>query len=243
MAFNFSLNGVSGLTGFYSDFANIKSGTYKKLLNAYYSKVQGSQTSEKVSSLNKDSVAVKNEKNALKAVKANADSLGISASNLVEKGAKSVFNKKKVESVNEETGEKTTSMEYDKEKISSAVKQFVSDYNAVIEKSADTDSTKVMSKTLNMIDNTAIYKDSLSKIGISIGSDNKLTVDEEKFAAADMTSVKSLFNDANSFGQRTMQKALQISSEANRDMLSASLYTSKASYQNYDYTSLLNMYL
>jgi len=100
-----------------------------------------------------------------------------------------------------------------------------------------------MSKTLSMISNTNVYKGSLEKIGISVGSDNKLTIDEEKFANANITSVKSLFNDANSFGQRTMQKALQISSEATKEELSARLYTNKGNYKTYDYSSLLNMYL
>jgi len=244
MAINFS--GISGLSGLFGDYSAIKNGSYKKLLNAYYSKVDGSREatmekfSQKVSkeeSSKKDSLFDKN----LNSVKSSADSLGISASNLVNKGIDSVFQKKEIEKVDEKTGEKVLSLEYDREEIRNAVSEFVSDYNAVLDKTADTDSTKVMSKTLDMISNTNIYKSSLERIGISIGSDNKLTIDEKKFDEANLTSVKSLFNDSNSFGQRTLQKSLQISSEATKAQLN--VYTSKGSFEKLDYSSLLNMYL
>jgi len=244
MAINFS--GISGLSGIYGDYASIRSGSYKKLLNAYYSKVEGSREatmkmfSQKASTKDK---TVSTENDSLLSAKTSADSLGASASNLVNRGKDSIFQKKEIEKVNEETGEKSTSFEYDKDEIGKAVSQFVSDYNSLLDRAADTDSTKVMSKTLSMISNTNVYKGSLEKIGISVGSDNKLTIDEEKFANANITSVKSLFNDANSFGQRTMQKALQISSEATKEELSARLYTNKGNYKTYDYSSLLNMYL
>ena len=243
MAFN--IMGISNLVGLCSEYSHIKSGSYKSLLNAYYSKVQGNEklSKEDISSLVSGKYNLSNEKDPLKNVKSNSDSLGISALTLMDKGANSVFDKKKIEKVDERTGEKMISEEYDVEGIKEAVSQFVSDYNAVIENSANTDSTKVMKKTLDMIDNTKIYKDSLEKIGISIGSDNKLTIDEEKFETANMASVKSLFNDENSLGQRTMQKALQISNESYKEQLTASLYTSSGSYSSSDYSSLLNMYL
>jgi len=246
MAINFS--GISGLSGLFSDYSAVKNGSYKKLLNAYYSKVEGSReaTMEKFSqkvTKEESSDTKSSEKNVLKAVKSKADSLGLSSSNLVNRGADSIFEKKRVEKVDEKTGEKTVSFEYDREKIKKAVSQFVSDYNSVLDKAADTDSTKVMSKTIDMINNTNIYKGSLAKIGINIGEDNKLTIDEEKFDEANLTSVKSLFNDENSLGQRTLQKSLQISSEATKAQLNASLYTNKGSYNSLDYSSLLNMYL
>ena len=242
---SFNIMGISNLVGLCSEYSHIKSGSYKSLLNAYYSKVQGNEklSKEDISSLVSGKYNLSKEKDPLKNVKANSDSLGVSSLNLMDKGVDSVFDKKKVEKVDEESGEKFISEEYDVEGIKDAVSQFVSDYNAVIENSANTDSTKVMKKTLDMIDTTKIYKDSLEKVGISIGSDNKLTIDEEKFEAANMDSVKSLFNNENSLGQRTMQKALQISNEAYKAQLTSSLYNSSGSYSSNDYSSLLNMYL
>ena len=244
MAYNFSLSGVSSLSSMFGDYANIRSGTYGKLLKAYYAKVGNEQ-----SSASKDSIAnvlntsQSSEAKALGKVRANADSLGISASNLLAKGNKSVFAKEQVEKVDEKTGEKTVSMEYNKEQIEKAVQQFVSDYNAVLEKSADTDSTKVMGKTIDMIDQTEAYKAGLEKIGISIGDDNKLTIDSKTFQAADMKEVEKLFSNSYSFGQQTMQKALQISSQATKEALTANLYTNSGKYDDYNYASFLNMYL
>jgi len=248
MAINFS--NIGNLSGLFGDYVGIKNGSYRKLLNAYYSKVEGSKeaTMEKFSNMSskvdKEASNVKADKDTLKAAKSASDALGISASSLVDRGYKSVFNKNKVETVDSKTGEKTVTYEYDKEKIKDAVSQFVSDYNNMLDKAAETDSTKVMDKTLSMISNTNVYKNSLEKIGVTVGSDNKLSIDSEKFEAANMTSVKSLFNDANSFGQRTMQKAMQISTEATREHLSASLYTGSGNYsKGYDFSSLLDMYL
>lgn len=243
VAYNFSLGGVSNLSNLFGEYSSIRSGTYGKLLKAYYTKVGNAQTTTQDSISNVLNISQRSEAKALGTVRANADSLGISASNLLAKGNKSVFSKQEVEKVNEETGVKTTSMEYNKEEIEKAVNQFISDYNAVLEKSADTDSTKVMGKTIDMIDQTEAYKTSLEKIGISIGEDNKLTLDSEKFQAADMASVEKLFNDSYSFGQQTMQKALQISSQATKEALTANLYTDSGSYDDYNYSSFLNMYL
>jgi len=243
VAYNFSLSGISSLSSLFGEYSSIRSGTYGQLLKAYYAKVGSAENTTKDSIANVLNTSQSSEAKALGKVRTNADSLSISASNLLAKGNKSVFSKQEVESVNKETGEKTTSMEYNKEEIEKAVKQFVSDYNAVLDKSADTDSTKVMGKTLDMIDQTEAYKMSLEKIGISIGEDNKLTVDSEKFQAADMADVEKLFNNSYSFGQQTMQKALQISSQATKETLTANLYTSSGSYEKYDYASLLNMYL
>lgn len=243
VAYNFSLSGISSLSSLFGEYSSIRSGTYGKLLKAYYAKVENAETTTRDSIANVLNTSQSSEAKALGKVRVNADSLSISASNLLAKGNKSVFSKEQVEKVNEETGEKTTSLEYNKEEIEKAVNQFISDYNAVLDKSADIDSTKVMGKTIDMIDQTEAYKTSLEKIGISIGEDNKLTLDSEKFQAADMESVEKLFNDSYSFGQQTMQKALQISSQATKEALTANLYTGSGSYDEYNYSSFLNMYL
>ena len=241
----FNNMGISNLMGIASEFSHIKSGSYKSLLNAYYSKVQGKEklSKEDVSSLLSDNHDLSNEKEPLKKMITASDSLRVVALGLMETGKNSAFDKEKVEKVDEETGEKSFSEEYDLEKIKDSVSQFVSDYNEVIENSANTNSKKVMEKTLNMIDNTKIYKDKLEKIGISIGSDNKLTIDEEKFEESNMDIAKDLFNKENSFGQKTMGKALQIGNEAYKAQLTENLYNSMGDYDSSDYSSLLNMYL
>ena len=52
-----------------------------------------------------------------------------------------------------------------------------------------------------MVNYTRANADLLKKIGISVGSDNKLTVDDDKLKASDMAVVKSVFKDSGSFGQ------------------------------------------
>ena len=72
-----------------------------------------------------------------------------------------------------------------------------------------------------MVNYTRANADLLKKIGISVGSDNKLTVDEDKLKASDMAVVKSVFKDSGSFGQTISAKASTIYGNA--------VY----SYQNY----------
>lgn len=56
----------------------------------------------------------------------------------------------------------------------------------------------------------------LTKAGITIGSDNKLTVDEETFKKADMSTIKTLFHDSNSLAYNVSARASQINYYAQR---------------------------
>ena len=47
----------------------------------------------------------------------------------------------------------------------------------------------------------------LNKVGISIGENNTLSIDEEKFKAAKMSDIKALFSGSSSLADRLSQKA------------------------------------
>lgn len=219
--FGTSSTGSTFGTSMLSDYASIRNGSYYKLLKAYYAK-EGTDT-KATNKTNNDAAEKKN----LSVAKTGAENLAKSSLALVESGSSSVF--KKVSKTDEDG--KITS-EYDKDSIYKAVDVFVKDYNSVVNASADVDKEGVLQKTLWMVNGTKTFEKALSKAGITINSDNTLSLDEPKFKEANMTDVKSLFNGTNSLAAKTYTKASDIYNISNSAINSDGLYTNKASYSS-----------
>lgn len=217
---------TSGLYSSLSEYSTIRTGAYKKLLNSYFSKTQSTKASQTGTNYQvKGNSTV--EKKQLTEVKDAADSLYSSAAKLTDTSStKSLF--KNVQSV---TGE-----------ISSAVKNFVNDYNSLVEEAADTSNSKVTGKVSFMTSQTNAYKSSLENIGITINDDKTLTVDEKKLNSADVNDVKKLFNGSSSMAYQTFVRASSISSAAENASTTSGLYGSDGAYDNY-YNSAYNWYL
>jgi hypothetical protein len=80
---------------------------------------------------------------------------------------------------------------------------------------------------LRLTNETKVYEGALSKIGISIGSDNKLSIDEEAFGNADMQDAKNLFTGSTSFATNTQNELLKVYNATTSALNSAgSLYSS-----------------
>lgn len=198
---NSSTSGTSSLLG---DFYAVQNGSYYKLAKKYYATEEAqSNTDEKTLDLAKS------------AAQDAVNSLG----KLMDD---SLF--KKVE-ITDEDGNKTT--DYNKSEILEAVKAFAEDYNSVIENTGELDDKSTLKSGVRLVDQTDVYGAALSRVGITIGTDNKLTVDEEAFNKADMTDVKNLFSGSVSFGKNIQTKMYQVYASAN-DSLKAmdSLYSS-----------------
>ncbi len=217
---------TSGLYSSLSEYSTIRTGAYKKLLNSYFSKTQSTKASQTGTNYQvKGNSTV--EKKQLTEVKDAADSLYSSAAKLTDTSStKSLF--KNAQSV---TGE-----------ISSAVKNFVNDYNSLVEEAADTSNSKVTGKVSFMTSQTNAYKSSLENIGITINDDKTLTVDEKKLNSADVNDVKKLFNGSSSMAYQTFVRASSISGAAENASTTSGLYGSDGAYDNY-YNSAYNWYL
>lgn len=225
-----------GNLNFLSDYYSIKNGSYGKLLKAYYTKVANNDTttskpkeednSSKVStSLSEDSAK------KLAAIDKSTDQLKASADALLNQGEKSVFAEKEVTTKNED-GTTTTVKELDKDAIYKAVSDFVTNYNTVIDNVSKSDSRSVKNATSNMTNITGLYSNTLKKVGITVGADHKLTLDEKAFKAADISKVKSVFNTSPSFGQSISSQASFIDFAASREATKANTYTNNGSYSN-----------
>ena len=111
------------------------------------------------------------------------------------------------------------------------------DYNSLVSSTADSSSRYVLNSASNMVNYTRANADLLKKIGISVGSDNKLTVDEDKLKASDMAVVKSVFKDSGSFVQTISAKASTIYGNAVSQLSELSTKNSYTSNGLYSYSS------
>ena len=215
----------------YAEYASITKGSYSKLLKAYYKKYGNDATLG-----DDDSTESKATKNNLKS---NASALYEAASKLVTNGKESLFNK--VEKTDETTGETTT--DYDKDKIYKAVSEFVDSYNSMIKSSTDSDDNAVLRQTVRMVNAVSANGSLLGEVGIKIGSDNTLSVDEETFKNAEMGTVKTLFSGNSSLAGRIQSAASNIYLNVNNSLGNSSSYTATGTFSNYTTGSILDSLL
>ena len=221
--------GTSGSSFSLSDYALIKSGSYGKLMKAYYSQGDSNQNS----AVNKlVSGSSKDQATTITALKSSSEKLSKAAQELTATGKDSLFVEKDI-TTKDENGVESTSKGYDKDAIFKKVSEFVDAYNSVLSAAGKSDNSKVLSTGANMTTMTAANEDMLAKVGITIGEDNKLSIDEKAFKEADMSSVKTMFNGVTSYAYNVQTKASFINMYAKEDAAKTSgIYAQNALYNN-----------
>lgn len=203
----------SGSGNALGDMALIRSGAYKKLLSAYYKNDSSSNP--------KDMVTDDKEKNNLVIAKDSAAEL--------KKSANSLMNADISEEGRSDLKEK--------------LKSFVKDYNAMLDAGSDVDTQAVLRSTLWMTQSTSKNSGLLNDLGISVGTDNKLTLDEEKFDKAQLSTMKTLFKGTDSFVGRAGSRADSIAKIAVKTATqgtSAALYNKTGNYDSISAAGLFN---
>ncbi len=222
-------NNSSGVSGLLGDYYSIQNGSYLKMAKKYYAKKASTDSSSKTDStttVDKDKLDAINK---------------LSRTSTSASGSKKTETMKLADKAVNSVGDMLDSKmyEYDREAILKGLKNFVSDYNSVVRSTAKSDNSSTVAAAEKMTNQTAIYGSALEKIGVTIGKDNTLTLDEDAFTKADITDVKSLFTGSVSFGKNTQMKLLQIySADATGQSGFNSLYSSQAT-NNY---SIGNMF-
>ena len=127
--------------------------------------------------------------------------------------------------------------EDNREELLKSFKSWVEDYNSVVESSDDIDSTSALRQVLWMTQSTSANQNLLSKIGITVNSDNTLSIDEDEFKNADLNTMKTLFdrNQTSSYGNNVISKAAATYNAAaavTSGTTSGSAYTRSAQYAN-----------
>ncbi len=185
---------------FLSDYASIKNGSYGKLMKAYYSTEAGSSAAAGSSKRSSKNILQKLEEEkrnpkVSKEVQTANSNLTSGLSGL--KSSLSVLQ-------NDQTYQDTENGKSAAEKVVSAVKTFVSDYNNVVNAAKDSTLTGKTAYVANMISSTAANSDKLSAIGVRVNTNGTLEIDETRLKTADLSKVQELFSarDIMSYGSR-----------------------------------------
>lgn len=197
-------SGLDSLSSILSDYSSIKNGSYGKLLKAYY----GTNTSSSVESLVDDKTASADDAATITKLKSSASDLKAASDELMK-------------------------TEDEPEKMYDAVSNFAEKYNTMIKTAVDSNNQRVLTTAASMTTSTASNRNLLEKIGVKINEDNTLSVDEEKFKAADMSTVKTLFGTHGSYAYGISTKASFIEMYAKSDAQKTSgLYGQNAQYDS-----------
>lgn len=195
---------------FLSDYASIKNGSYGKLLKAYYSMDNDSGISSKTSTksgskqttLDKILEERKSPTISKEAQEANSKlATGISSLS----GSVSTLQNDKT--YTSEDGQSAS------DKVVAAMKNFVTDYNNVVNAAKKSTLSNKTAYVANMMDSTSANSNKLSELGITINSNGTLQLNENKLKAADVSKVQELFSkdDIMSYGSRISSR-LQFAS-------------------------------
>lgn len=185
-------SGGMGNLNFLSDYASIKNGSYAKLMKTYYGTAQSSSAaaSKKSSSgniLDKILDEKKNPKVSKEAQEANAN-LTTGLSTL--KSSVAALQK-------DGTYTDTANGKSAADKVVSAMKAFVSDYNNVVSAAKNSTLANKTAYVANMMNSTAANADKLAEIGVSINGNGTLELNEAKLKEAGVSKVQDLFSSDN----------------------------------------------
>lgn len=220
-------SGSSDLLGInYSDYASIRSGSYGKLMRSYFSMNSDSTKSTSTSKTNTDlsTSTAKDSAKTLAAIESDAEDLTDSAKALYQRSNNKVFTK-------------DASGNYSADKIYSAVNDFVSDYNSMIESGGNSSTKRIAQTVSGMKSETASNESALKELGITVDSKTgKLSIDETTFKSADMDKAKKLFYGTGSYAYSTATKAAMAQSYAKTEASKSNTYAKSGNY-NYNYNS------
>lgn len=219
---SFFKNSNSGVMGSFdfSEYAAVKNGSYRKLVKAHYknqndaisTKKDKTDKTDKSDVVKKYSAVNDRDKTGLTKMKKEADSLKSAASAL-----------------NDTDLFKETNGSVDMDKITSAVKSFAKAYNSAIDQTGEVSSDSVSTQASFMKNLSKTMSNALSKVGVTVGTDGKMTVDEDTLKKADVKDMKNLFTGKHSYAAQVADHASAISSAALR---SASTYSSAGTLNN-----------
>ncbi|MCM1107378.1 MAG: hypothetical protein NC355_10595 [Blautia sp.] len=192
--FQSSSSGSSGFGGnFFSDYASIKNGSYRRLVKSYYGKTQSNTTTgssgkagtggvlEKLLEEKKNPTVSEEVQEANSKLTTGLSSLSTSVAALQ----------------NEKTYMDTENGSTAKDKVIAAVKEYVSNYNDVITSSKSSTLTSKTAYVANMMSSTAANSDKLAELGIQVNSNGTLTLNESALKEADISKVQEMFSKDN----------------------------------------------
>jgi hypothetical protein len=238
-----------------SDWNSLKNGSTYKLYKAHYAEEankvsetndKSKTTTEKADTDSTDTAGKAttstSDDNAktLAAIQSSADNLKESARALMDP---SLYEDSEVTATDKD-GNTTATVSTALDKIFSALETFVKDYNSLMESGDDAKSSS-MTRTLDrLIGGTNASQNLLSRIGITIGEDNTLSLDKDTYNKANKSTVQTLFTGTGSFGDQTASRASTIKLSADREAAKAVTYKETGNFADANTAgSVFNSYL
>ena len=173
-----------------SEYASIKSGSYKKAVKAYYEKQK------------EDNVDVNTKTNNNVKIKSNIDNI---------KGSIKELRKETNWVKNKDTDD------YDWGKITKNVQSFVDNYNNLLDEVENSDNKKVLRNSVWLVHSLRTNDNILKDVGITIGLDNKLDLNEDKLKKSNIYTLDYLFTGHNSLLNNIDRKINNIDKELTRN--------------------------
>ena len=93
----------------------------------------------------------------------------------------------------------------------SMIKKFAESYNNTVDGLKRSDSANALTKGVSLVSISKAYSTTLRRIGLELGSDNTLTVNEDKLSNASESDLKALFSGSYSYASKVADKSKYIS--------------------------------
>ncbi|MCL2050714.1 MAG: hypothetical protein FWG91_03135 [Lachnospiraceae bacterium] len=219
--------GAAANLNFLSDYASIKNGSYGKLMSAYYGPDR-----DRVSGIANNSLSTSRDSSRqLRDIQNNAEALKKSADSLLSTGSQSVFNETNI-TATDDKGVTTTSRGFDTNAIFKAVSTFANDYNNLLDKGRESNASGIASRVNSLTSMTSLNRNLLGQVGIRLDGDGKMSVDEEAFKKANMSTVQSLFQGTGSYAFQVSAQASLIDFTAANEAARSNTYNASGSFTN-----------
>lgn len=203
----FGSNNSTNLYSLFSERAAIKNGTYKRLLKSYYSSLEQNSGSTTTAKKNRSSNNIIDTLLREKMYPTVSKETETANSNLTSglSSLKSSITTLQSDSTYEDTENGKTAAD----KVVSAMKSYVSNYNNVVTSSKSSTLSGKTAYVANMMGYTSQNADQLAEIGVTLKNDGTLQLDETKLKSADISKVQKLFSSDNiqSYGSLIASRA------------------------------------
>ncbi len=190
-----SNNSSTNLYSLFSERNAIKNGTYKKLLKSYYSSLEensGSATSTSKRRGQNNIIDKLLKEKMYPTVSKETQEANTNLTNGISSLKSSVSTLQ-----SEKTYEDTENGKTASEKVVSAMKSYVNNYNNVVTASKSSTLSNKTAYVANMMSATSKFEKELGEIGVMLKSDGTLQLDETKLKGADLSKVQKLFSTDN----------------------------------------------
>lgn len=193
----------------FGDLSLIKSGVYTKMMRKYVSELQeGSDDSTTTASTKPTSK--KSGENLVSQKMENLRATATVGETELTKANKVLSDVKSAASSLEQASKNLSSMDFDsssKEDVYKVAKSFVNSYNSFLAKTGKSDNASIEQSVTWMKADMKEQAQKLEKIGITIGKDGSLSIDEEKFTGANFSDIRPQFEGEGTVIGRTEMRA------------------------------------